>query len=225
MTGLRNGERRTVARSGNGIAGATMRESIRTLLVAGGLAVAAAQAHAAHRFEANVTRFHSNPPAIGMTVWIEPPVAAAPTLEQANNLAALREALGNAGFVVVETRQAAALVASPVFVQRTREAPPKRSPISIGIGGGSFGRSGGVSIGTSFGVGGKKAGEVAVNSLQLQLRDAATGKPLWEGRAETEADSDSTQAPLSAAIPALARALLHDYPGAPGTTVRYKDPK
>lgn len=202
-----------------------MRESIRTLLVAGCLAVAAAQAHAAARFEATVTRFHSNPPAIGTTVWVEPPEAAATTLEQSNNLAALREALGNAGFVVTETPEAAALVASPVFVQRTREAPPKRSPVSIGIGGGSFGRSGGVSIGTSFGVGGKKAGEVAVNSLQLQLRDAATGKPLWEGRAETEADSDSAQALLSAAIPALARALLHDYPGAPGTTVRYKDPK
>lgn len=202
-----------------------MQSRIATVAIACGLAVAALPAAAAERFEASVTRFHTNPPPKGSTVWVEPPEGAPPTLEQKTNLDAVTGALKEAGFVIADAREGAAFIAVPGYGQQLREAPPKRSPVTIGIGGGSYGRSGGVSLGTSFGIGGKKHGEIATNSLALQLKSAADDKAVWEGRAQSEAYSDGKYGPLSSAIPALARALLADYPGAAGKTVRYKDPK
>ena len=201
-----------------------MTDLTRAAALALAIALAGAPAAAAPKFEASVTRFHSSAPAAGTTLFVEAPEGDTATLEQAAHLAAIADALAAAGFLIVPTREEASLVAVPRYQQRLREAPPKRSPVSIGIGGGSFGRSGGVSLGTSFGIGGKKSGEIATSTLELQLRDVA-GNAVWEGRAETEAYSDDKRAPLAAAIPALARALLHDYPGSPGTTVRYKDGK
>lgn len=178
-----------------------------------------------NRFAADVTRFHIAPPGARGSVFLEPPGSAPPTLEYQNHAGAVASALRQAGFSIADSRAAADLFGTVSFEQASREAAAKRSPITIGIGGGTFGGNVGVGVGTSFGVGKKTDGEVNVNTLALQLKRKSDGTVMWEGRAVAEAAEGSRYGPLTAAVPALADALLRDFPGTSGQTVTYKTPK
>lgn len=188
------------------------------------LALALLAGCASNQFAADVTRFHMTAPESRGPVFIEPADAAvAGTLEYQNYAGAVAAALRKTGFEIADTRTAAAIFGTISYGQATREEAAKRSPFTIGIGGGSIGRNVGVGVGTTFGVGEKKGGEINVNTLALQLK-RADGTVVWEGRAISEASSDSTYGPLSSAVPELANALLRDFPGTSGQTVRYKKP-
>jgi len=178
------------------------------------------------RFAADVTRFHMAPPGARGAVFLEPMQAATATsLEYQNYAGAVANELRDAGFTIADTRSAAEILGIISYAQATREAARKSSPVSIGIGGGTFGGDVGVGVGTSIGVGGKKGGEVNVNTLALQLKRVSDMTVVWEGRAVAEASSDSPYGPLSTAIPELADALLRDFPGTSGQTVTYKKSK
>ncbi len=138
------------------------------------------------------------------------PVAAiadsAATLEQRSYETAVERELTRLGF---EPRAAtAARYVYAVDVTRdTRPAAPRRSPVTVGIGGGTGGYGGGVGLGASFGIGSRPRAE-GVTRLSVRLVDRAGGQVVWEGRAEGSAD-----------VARLAAALFRDFPGESGRTI------
>ena len=97
----------------------------------------------------------------------------------------------------------------------------ERPPVSIGLGGGSYGGGyrGGVGVGggVSFGIGGKTR-ELYVSELSVQLRRRSDNSTVWEGRAITESVGDQ---PVETAA-RLANALFKGFPGESGVTITVK---
>jgi hypothetical protein len=173
-----------------------------------------------------VTRFHTlAPPApaiAGSSIRVEPTDPAVATSLQYGALAsAANAALGRAGFRLAAAGEPADHVAR-ISLNGATQQVRKRSPVSVGIGGGTGGRNVGIGGGVSFPVGG---GERMVTTalLTLQIRRAADNVALWEGKASTiTAGADATSA-----APLLLEALLKGFPGPSGKseTVKLKTPQ
>lgn len=103
--------------------------------------------------------------------------------------------------------------AAPQFrVHATLIAKPlakKKSSLSFGLGGGSFGSSGGVSVGTGTTVGGDYT---TAYTLQIEMRDATTGELAWQGWREV---SDKIGDSGSSALDKAVREVLKPYPPKP----------
>ncbi len=160
-----------------------------------------------------VTRFH-----------LGPDIARAPvraqgdsTLESAAYVAAVSQAMAKSGFADAGLNAAHDYIAKVTHSRLTREQA-KRSPFSIGIGGGSIGRNVGVGVGTSIGIGGGVR-QIIVTRLSVQLMRRSDQQVVWEGRAETEAPSNAPAAQPGLAAGKLADALFKDFPGVSGQTI------
>lgn len=94
----------------------------------------------------------------------------------------------------------------------------RRSPVSVGVGGstGTYGSGVGLGIGINLGGG---SGEEIVTELGVTIRDKASSRPLWEGRANFEVDTNSPLADARANADAVAEALFRKFPGNSGETV------
>lgn len=169
-----------------------------------------------------VTRFHANPQLAAGTAVIEPSGGGdAQSLEFRAYAAAVARELATLG--VTEAQG----TASPYIVtldigRETREELSRGSPVTIGVGGGSFGRRSGVSLGTSFGLGRNRGREVIVTRMAVQIRKRADKSVIWEGRAETEASSRAPASQPGLAADKLAAALFKGFPGTSGQTVRVR---
>lgn len=176
---------------------------------------------ATSRTTADVTRFHLNQPIARSTVALQPAdPARMPSLEFSTYAAAVADQLRAAGFTPVSDLAQAELVAVVDYGQTMREGLARSAPFSIGIGGGTFGRHVGVSGGVNVPVGKPRANRIAVNMLVLQLKRRSDNSVIWEGRAIAEAPGSSANAALATAVPKLASALLSDFPGPSGQTIR-----
>ena len=174
-------------------------------------------AHAA-TVKVEVTRFHilapPAPPLTGSSITVEPADPAAASSLQFGALAAVANAeLAKAGFTLAAGGQPADHVAR-ISLTGNSEVVRKRSPISIGIGGGTGGWNGGIGGGVTFPVGGGTR-TVTAALMTLQIRRASDGSAVWEGRDSTIAPSID---PISAA-PVLLQALLKSFPGLSGQSV------
>ena len=179
-----------------------------------------------NRFRADVTRFHLNQPVARGAVVVQPAnPAQANTLEFQSYAAAVSNKLRQVGFTPVSNLVSAEFVAVVDYGQTTRQGLATRSPVSIGIGGGTFGHNVGIGLGTTFGLGKSRGSDTQVNMLALQLKRRSDNSVIWEGRAIAEASEDSPNAPLAQALPKLADALLSNFPGPSGQTVRYNEPR
>lgn len=167
-----------------------------------------------------VTRFHLlAPPApaiTGASIMVEPAAEAAPGLQFGALAVAANGALARAGFKPLAQGQAADYVAR-IALTGSSEVVQRRSPISIGIGGGTGGWRGGIGGGVSFPIGGGTR-SVTAAQMTLQIRRASDNSAVWEGRASTIAPAMD---PMSAA-PALLDALLKGFPGPSGQSVKVK---
>lgn len=109
------------------------------------------------------------------------------------------------GLVVDDTapqfRVRATLIAKP--------GAKKKSSLSFGLGGGSFGSSGGVSLGTGTTVGGDLTTEY---SLMIEMHDATSGELGWQSWREV---SDKIGDADSSALEKAVRELLKPYPPKP----------
>ena len=177
-------------------------------------------AHAA-TVKVEVTRFHilapPAPPLTGSSITVEPADPAAASSLHFGALAAVANAaLAKAGFKLAAGGQPADHVAR-ISLTGSSEMVRKRSPISIGIGGGTGGWNGGIGGAVTFPVGGGTR-TVTAALMTLQIRRASDGSAVWEGRASTIAPSID---PISAA-PVLLQALLKGFPGPSGQSVTVK---
>jgi hypothetical protein len=167
----------------------------------------------------DVTRFHLDQPIPADAIMLVPPPGAPPfSLEYQSYADALTSDLAAAGLRRVANDTRSAYVGVLTIEQTRREGPRKPPKFQIGIGGGTGGRGGGIGGGVSLPVGRSESGAITVNSVSLQIKRRSDSTMVWEGRAVQEAGDTS----LAAAMPALSHALLADFPGQSGQTVRVK---
>ncbi len=162
-----------------------------------------------------VTRFHlGQSPAAGPAIIEAAEGQNAAALEFGTYAAAVSRELIRLGYPA-EGKSAYRIV---LGFERAERQVAKRSPVTIGIGGGSFGGGLGVGLGTSFGVG-KSTSALILTRLSVQMKRISDGAVVWEGRAETEAPANAPAAQPGLAADKLARALFQDFPGESGRTI------
>ena len=170
---------------------------------------------------AEVTRFHLNQPIARGTIQLVPQQSwTAGQLEFRSVADSIAPALAAQGFQPVVPPASADLIGIVDFSQGVRQGSGRGSGFSIGIGGGSFGRHGGIGGGVTLPIGQAKPNDIVVSTLALQIKRRSDGSVVWEGRASGEGRSGSADASPSAIAPRLAAALLAGFPGASGQTVR-----
>ena len=162
-----------------------------------------------------VTRFHlGQQPAAGAVAIEAADGQNAANLEFGTYAAAVSRELIRLGYPT-ESKPAYRVV---LGFERGERQVAKRSPVTIGIGGGSFGGSVGIGVGTSFGVG-KSTSEIVATRMSVQMKRVSDGAVVWEGRAQTEAPGNAPAAQPGLAADKLARALFQDFPGESGRTI------
>ncbi|MGB7404258.1 MAG: DUF4136 domain-containing protein, partial [Pacificimonas sp.] len=153
----------------------------------------------------DVTRFHLSQPIERGTIFLEPVIPdRAGTLEFRQYADVIGDELRSVGFTPVATRDGAQLVAAIDYAENTREALAQRSPVTVGVGGGTGGRNGGIGLGTTFGVGSGRSNDVRISMLEMRIFRTSDEENVWEGRAVTEARVGNDNAGLAAALPGLA---------------------
>jgi hypothetical protein len=166
-----------------------------------------------------VTRFHTGQAmAVGPLTVVPAGGGNIQTLEFRTYAVAVGQELARLGYPE-SADDKSPWIAEIDFSRGTRTDFAKRSPVSIGIGGGSFGGGFGIGVGTSFGVGGSGSKETVITRLSVRLLNRFDGKPVWEGRAETQAPSRAAAAQPGLAAEKLAKALFSGFPGKSGETI------
>lgn len=199
------------------------------LLAAAGLGLAGC-ATTAGTPPAEAIRYHLGEPIARGTVVVEPLQTTAgvpPSLEYRSYAAAVEAELLRNGYSRAAPGATRQFVATVAFRRGNEVGPPRRSPISIGIGGGGFGggrRGGGVGLGGGIGfpLGGGRAQELVVSELSVTIKRRADQSPVWEGNARAAADVRSSDAQTDALAARLARALFTDFPGQSGRTIEVR---
>lgn len=178
-----------------------------------------------------VVRYHlatpQNPIARG-TVSVQPLAAGPASIEFKSYAAAVESELLRLGYSLPAPGQRADFVATVDFRRSTAEGLPRRSPVSIGLGGGSYsgGYHGGVGLGggLSFPLGGGRGHQVLITELRVEI--ARTTGPtqgrIWEGTARAVTDVRAPDANAEGQGHKLASALFTGFPGESGRTIEVK---
>jgi len=168
-----------------------------------------------------VTRFHLDVPPTGAAIMVvEAPGLDGGSMAYGTYESAVRRELDALGYPTgkASAGQYLATVSYKVVVQ---EAPPRGSPVSVGVGGstGSYGSGLGVGIGINLS---GRPKDVIVTELSVRIAETGTGKSVWEGRATTQAREGTPAAQPGLAAAKLASALFKGYPGNSGETITVK---
>lgn len=167
-----------------------------------------------------VTRFHLGEPVPRATVAVVPvDPAAADSLEFRTHAAAVAAALARIGFDAAPVPSSSTYVAL-LDLKRETNTTRRRSPVSVGFGVGGFGGGGGSfgggGVGVSGPVGRGRIDQTRLDVLSLRLKRRSDETLVWEGRASGISDPRRGDA-----VPALANAMLAEFPGKSGATVGY----
>ncbi len=182
------------------------------------LAVALALGGCATAPQAQVLRFHQGAPAAG-SVYLQPAdPSLAGSLEFQAQAGAVAAELRRQGFTVVSDPAQAQFVTTVSVNTAARDMAPRRSGVSVGVGGGWS--SGNVGVGTSVNVpvGGSSRPQTATTTTLSVRMATPAGQAVWEGRASIDTGPEGRSGTVLA--PALAGVLFRDFPGASGRTVK-----
>ena len=169
----------------------------------------------------DVTRFHGENVARSGTVSLMPSdPREADSLEFRTTANAVAAALTRTGFSVVDQGAGGAQFRAIIGLSRETLQPndPKRSPVSVGVGGSTGSYGSGVGLGIGINLSGKPK-PVVSTQLRVQLRSTSADAAVWEGRAETAVKEGSPAAQPGIAAGKLADALFRDFPGKSGVTI------
>lgn len=182
-----------------------------------------------------VVRYHLGEPIDRGTVAVTPLTGGEPaSLEFKTYAAAVEGELIKAGYSLPAAGATPQFVATVGFTRTTQVGPPKRSPFSIGIGGGGFtgggggygrrGGGGGVGLGggVEFPVGGGGRSSILVSELAVTIKRRVDLSPVWEGRAQGFADEAKADVTAGGQAGRLAHALFLGFPGQSGRTIEVK---
>ena len=168
----------------------------------------------------DVTRFHLGSPIARESVSVEALNGFAGVSPEDQLYAnAIAAELGPLGFAPAVSSPSSTYIAAFNFKRTSQGTVRKRPPVTIGIGGGSFGGNVGVGGGASFGIGGGRA-ELIATELSVQLKRRSDNTIIWEGRAVTEALNQGGEPGVTAQR--LAHALFKGFPGESGITITVK---
>lgn len=172
-----------------------------------------------------VLRYHLGDTQVARgTVVLEPSAGApsAASVEWRAYADAVAAELTRNGYTIAPVGSAR-YVATIVPDRGTREALEQGPSFSLGLGGGSYGRGGGVGGGVGIPVGGNKVRAIVGTALSVKIAErGASAGVIWEGRAMTEADARLPDAAPEAAARKLAFALFQGFPGESGRTITVK---
>ena len=105
-------------------------------------------------------------------------------------------------------------------IERRSYRPERaRGPVSVGIGGQTGGYGSGVGVGIGLDLSGPPPQQVET-LLGVTIKDRASGKTLWEGRATFAVAATSPLASTQLGAAKLAEALFKGFPGSSGETIR-----
>ncbi len=125
-----------------------------------------------------------------------------------------------AGVGLIDSQSATSpWVAEIAYTRGTLNERAKSPPVSIGIGGGTSSGGLGIGVGTTIPVGSGATRETVITKLTVRLLSRLDGKPVWEGRAETQAPASAPASQPGLAAAKLAKALFMGFPGKSGETV------
>ena len=207
----------------------TSRGGLTAALAAAGLGLAGC-ATTAGTPPAEAIRYHLGQPIARGTVAVQPLQTTAgvpPSLEYRAYAAAVEAELLRNGYTRAAPGATPEYVATVAFRRGVEQGPPRRSPVSIGIGGGGFSggrRGGGVGLGggVDFPIGGGRSRDLVVSELAVTIKRRADQSPIWEGNARAGADVRSSDAQTDALAARLARALFTGFPGESGRTIEVR---
>lgn len=178
-----------------------------------------------------VLRYHLDAPIARGTVAVQPLTGApdAPaSLEFQSYANAVQAEMARIGFTAPAQGTQPDYIAVVDFRRANRVGPPRRSPVSIGLGGSSYSgggyRGGGVGLGggISFPIGGGRRDAVVVSDLSVTIKHRIDQSPVWEGHAEGIADARGPGGTTDALAHKLAAALFTGFPGESGRTIEVK---
>lgn len=105
-----------------------------------------------------------------------------------------------------------------VRVERSTIEPDARSPIGVGVGGSTGSYGSGVGLGLSLDLSGKPK-PLVVTKLGVMIKDRASGRTIWEGRAGFSVEEGAPLAQSALGAAKMAAALFAAFPGNNGETV------
>jgi hypothetical protein len=112
-------------------------------------------------------------------------------------------------------------VATLRLARSTLQPDGRSSPVSIGLGGSTGSYGSGLGLGIGFNLSPKPKAQIATD-LAVSIRERASGKMLWEGRASFTVGSGSPLATTALAAPKMSEALFQGFPGQSGETIQIK---
>lgn len=139
--------------------------------------------------------------------------------------AAVGDALTTQGYTVVAPGAGSAYVARIGFVSDTRSVRgPAPFTLGLGVGGGSYGRGGGVEGGVSGGIpiGKGQLRDDTAATLSVRINRRAGDLGIWEGKAQTRLIRRAGSGEANAVPAKLAHALFTGFPGESGRTITVK---
>lgn len=170
---------------------------------------------------AEVIRYHLDQPLERGTVVVQP-ADGGTGLSSQPFAAAVSRALTDVGYRPAAPDGGVDYIALVDVRRRAYAGAPRRSGISIGLGGGGFsgGRHGGIGLGGGIGfpIGGRRA-DPEGTELSVTIRRRVDQSPVWEGHARAIAGRD---APEGEVAEKLARALFTGFPGESGRTIEVR---
>lgn len=116
---------------------------------------------------------------------------------------------------------AGAQVAEVRLERRTVRPDRSGSPVSVGLGGSTGSYGSGLGLGVGINLSGPPP-EMTETLLGVMIRDRASRKVLWEGRASFAVRATSPLATTALSAAEMARALFSGFPGNSGETVLVK---
>lgn len=96
-----------------------------------------------------------------------------------------------------------------------------RSPVSVGVGGSTGSYGSGVGVGIGLDLSGPPPEQVET-LLGVTIKERASGRALWEGKASFTVRASSPLATTQLGAAKLAEALFGGFPGTSGETIRVK---
>ncbi len=178
---------------------------------------------AAPVFPTEVTRFRADAVERG-TISLAPEEGNAGPAFQAY-AAAVGDALTAQGYTVVPPGAGSAYVARIGFASDTRSVRgPAPFTLGLGVGGGSYGRGGGVDAGVSGGIpiGKRELRDDTTATLSVRINRRAGDLGVWEGRAQTRLIRRAGTGDAGVVPAKLAKAMFTGFPGESGRTITVK---
>lgn len=170
-----------------------------------------------------VTRFHTGDLSqLGKgTIAVEPaPGSDANSLEWQTYRGAVMHELQSVGYTEAAPGSGAQVALMRVS-RTTVQLDGGSSPVSVGVGGSTGSYGSGVGVGVGINLSPRPKAQVDTE-LAVSIRERASGKVLWEGRAQFTVGSGSPLATTALAAPKMTEALFLNFPGNSGETIEVK---